>query len=340
LKCAVHTLATCASVIINLALGLLPVGIFFKKIKKACHKWPANVLVACSSCVRISHQRKSPLSALLYLALWFSPVVGSGNPIATNYKCPSLDGKFSVLFLKALDEIEARISGEVDDAVDEIGLGPFGTSVIVGEDIYNFKADLIEKLFGTSGERATWIDGTATSSIDIPARLNANIANIIGIGGMNVTCVLSDDTESYMVDLIVHGSIQSADFIDPQITLLPLESFPPLGLVDFTIDIRYLLKLPFTLYHGINKIVHLGETEAKLSVQLDASISELLPILFNESINFFGDLKLNASFAYSSIHGFSPFGNFDVELSAVIEDHGGAGLKAKDDNIFDDNPRE
>ena len=335
----VHTVAVYVSMTIVFAFGLLSVGTSFKKFKNAYHKWLTNVLLACACCVHISRQRKFPLSGLLYLSLWLSPVVGSGSPVATG-SCQGLDQeKFSNLFLAALDKLDKRVGDEVDNIFDEIGLGPFGTSLSVG-DIYNFRAGLFEKLFGTNEERTAWINNTTSPTIDIRAKLNENIANDIGIDRLNVTCVLLNDT--YMFDLTVHGSISSVDFIDPQVTLLPPASFPRLGLNVSTLGARYELTLPFTLYHGVNKIAHLGETQAKLSLQLNASISEILPILLNKNITFNGVFNLNAIYSYSSIQGTSSFGSFSADLETDVADLAGkkVALKAQDDNIFDDNPRE
>ncbi len=330
LNCVALTLAV-------IALGLRSVGVFFKKIKKACLTWLEIFIVVCSSCVHISLQRKSPLSALLYLSLWLSPVDGSGSkPVVTNYSCQELNRDFSDLFLKALDDTETRIGDEVDDVFDEISLGPFGTSLIVGEHIFNFRADVFEKLFGMSGERAEWINGATSDDISIPTMLSTNIADVAGIDRLNVTCVLLNDM--YTVDVIVQGSINVDGDIAPQVTLLPAQYFHPLGLNVSTFDVEYELKMPFALYR--NKIVHLGETQAKLSVQLDASISESLPILVNKSIDFNGVFGLNASLSYSSIQGITPVGSFVADLIADLAGQSYVGLKAEDDDLFDYNPRE
>jgi hypothetical protein len=262
---------------------------------------------------------------------------GSGSkPVVINYSCQELNREFSDLFLKALGDIETRIGVEVDDVIDEIGLGLFGTSLIVGE-LFNFRADMFEKLFGTSGERSKWINGTTSDDISILAMLSTNIANVAGIDRLNVTCILLNDM--YTVDIIVQGSINVDGDIDPQVTLLPAQYFHPLGLNVSTFDVEYELKMPFALYRGINKIVHLGETQAKLSVQLDASISESLPILVDDSIDFNGVFGLNASLSYSSIQGITPVGSFVADLIADLAGQY-VGLKAEDDDIFDYNPRE
>ena len=332
-----HTVAADVSMTIVVAFGLLSVGISFKKFTNVYLKWLANVLLACSYCVHISHQRKFPLSGLLYLSLWLSPVVGSDSPVTTDYGCQELEReKFSNLFLTALDKLEKRVD-EVDDIFDEIGLGPLGDSLSVG-DIFNFKAGLFEKLFGTSEERTGWINETSSTIIDIHAKLNENIDKVSGIDRLNVTCVLLND-DTYTLDLTVHGSISSVDSTYPEVMLLPPGSFPRLGLNVSTLEAGYELTLPFTLYNGVNKIAHLGETRAKLSLELNASISEILPILSNENITFNGMFNLNALHSYSSIHGTSPLGSFSANLESDVADLSVA-LKARDDNIFDDNPRE
>ena len=52
-----HTVAADVSMTIVVAFGLLSVGISFKKFTNVYLKWLANVLLACSYCVHISHQR-------------------------------------------------------------------------------------------------------------------------------------------------------------------------------------------------------------------------------------------------------------------------------------------
>ena len=144
----------------------------------------------------------------------------------------------------------------------------------------------------------------------------------------------------YTVDLTINGSIPSLSLgeLVPQITLLPPGTFLPMGLKDVTVGANYVVHLPFKLYPG-NKIVHLGETKAVLTVQVDASISEMLPILSSKDISFIGEFGLEGSYTYSSIQGFLPSGSFDASLDADL-DGNMVGLKARDNDIFDNSPRE
>ena len=276
---------------------------------------------------------------LLYLTLWLSSFVGRVSPVVLSNNCQTLPTEFSNLFLTALDELEDRLSDDVDIIFDEAGLGPFGTSLLAGN-IYNFRTGLFEQLFGTSNGREAWINDTKGSAIDISTKLNTNVISAIGVDSLDITYVLLPD-KKYIVDLTVHGSLPSVslDGLDPQISLLPPGSFLPMGLNASTVGIGYDVKMPFTLYHGFNKFVHHGETQAILSVHVDASISETLPILSNKSISFHGIFDFDASHSYSSIHGFVPSGRFYAILNSVLKGNE-VGLNAHDDDIFDSNPCE
>jgi hypothetical protein len=279
--------------------------------------------------------KKSSLYGLLYLNVWLSSVVGSVNP----NNCQPLPADISNLFLTALDNLETRFSDDVDIVFEEAGLGPLGTSLWVG-DIYNFRSDLFEKLFGTSNERELWINDAKDSSLDISTKLNANVKSVIGADddSLNLSCVSLP--EVYTVDLTINGSIPSLSLgeLVPQIALLPPGTFLPMGLKDVTVGANYVVHLPFKLYPG-NRIVHLGETKAVLTVQVDASISEMLPILSSKDISFIGEFGLEGSYTYSSIQGFLPSGSFDASLDADL-DGNMVGLKARDNDIFDNGPRE
>jgi hypothetical protein len=279
--------------------------------------------------------KKSPLYGLLYLNIWLSSVVGSVNP----NNCQPLPANISNLFLTALDNLEARFSNDVDIVFEEAGLGPLGTSLWIG-DIYNFRGDLFEKLFGTSNERELWINNAKDSSLDIYTKLNANVQSVIGADHDSLTLSCVSLPEMYTVDLTINGSIPNLSLgeLVPQIALLPPGAFLPMGLKDVTVGANYVVHLPFKLYPR-NKIAHLGETKAVLTVRVDASISEMLPILPSENISFIGDFDLEGSYSYSSIQGFLPSGSFDASLDADL-DGNMIGLKAHDNDIFDNNPRE
>jgi hypothetical protein len=271
----------------------------------------------------------------LHLSLLVSPVFGGVS-------CDDLPREFSDLFLSALDEIETRVSDEVDSVFDEIGFGPLGTSLLV-HDIYNFKAGLFQNLFGTKEERNLWINGTTGTVIDIYEELNANIANVTGNASLNVSCFLSDTDgdaldDKYVMDLTVRGSLPSLDSLVPKVTILPSQSFPSFVLNVSAIDVEYELKLPLTLYRGINKLFLLGDTQAALALNFDAAISESLPILLSENITFAGAFDFGALLSYSAINGCSSSGSFSTSLVADI-DGSYVGFRAQDDNIFDSNPR-
>lgn len=306
---------------------LLLVAFRLKKARR--RKWMA---LSISS----RHWRgRSVVSALLFLTLIASPAIGSNG-------CENLPREFANLFMSALDALEVRVTDEVDTAFDEIGLGPFGNSLLV-RNLIDFKAGLFEELFGTKDERTKWINGTTVSAIDIYNELNANVADVIGNAILDITCVFSDTdgdavNDKYMVDLTVRGSIPSPASLEPTITLLPPQSFPSLGLDVSAINVVYELHMPLTLYRGLNKIFLLGETQAVLALDLSASISESLPILSNKNITFSGDFDFGASLSYSSIQGLSSSGTFNAILDAKVANKY-VGVRAHDDDIFDTIPR-
>ncbi len=272
------------------------------------------------------------VTLLLHLTLMISPAVG-GNT------CENLPREFADLFMSALDALETRVADEVDAAFGEIGLGPFGNSLLP-HNLLDFKADLFEELFGTKDVRTAWINGTTGSAIEVYKKLNANIINVVGDASLDVKCVTEED--KYRMDLTVSGSIPYVDALPyvtaSSVTLLPPQSFPSLSLNASTIYVGYELKVPLSLFRGLNKLFLLGETQATLSVDLAAAISEDLPILSNASISFDGRFDLDAALSYSSIQGLSSSGRFNSTLSAEVFDKF-VGLRAQDGNIFDAVPR-
>ncbi len=237
--------------------------------------------------------------------------------------------------MSALDALETRVADEVDAAFEEIGLGPFGNSLLA-HNLYDFKDGLFEELFGTKEERTAWINGTTGSAIEVYKELNANIINVVGNASLDVMCVTEND--KYRMDLTVRGSLPYVDAFEPKVTLLPPQSFPSLILDVSSIVVGYELKLPISLYRGLNKLFLLGETQATLYVDLAAAISEDLPILSNANITFDGRFDFNAALSYSSIQGLSTSGRFNSTLDAEVFDKF-VGIRAQDDNIFDAVPR-
>ena len=125
-----------------------------------------------------------------------------------------------------------------------------------------------------------------------------------------------------------------ARFHEPKVTFLPPQSFPSLILDVSSVDVGYELKLPLSLYRGLNKLFLLGKTQATLFVDLTAATSEDLPILSNVNITFDGDFDFNATLSYSSIQGISSSGQFNSKLSVEVFDKF-VGIRAQDVNIFD-----
>jgi hypothetical protein len=284
---------------------------------------------ASSMLSRPQRVRTTVATLLLHITLLISPTVG-GNI------CDILPREFADLFMSALDALETRVADEVDAAFEEIGLGPFGNSLLA-HNLYDFKDGMFDELFGTKVERTAWINGTTGSAIEVYKNLNANIINVVGDASLVVTCVSEED--KYTMDLTVHGKLLSIGAPEElRVTLLPSEYFLPLGLNVAAIDVEYALKMPFSLYRGLNKIFLLGETQATLSVNIASAISESIPILSNADITFDGNFDFNATLSYSSIEGLSSYGRFNSKLTAEVFDKY-VGIRAQDGNIFDTVPR-
>ena len=88
------------------------------------------------------------------------------EPLWPQHWTDNLPREFADLFITALDALETRVSDEVDAAFEEMGLGPFGNSLLA-HNIYDFKDGLFEELFGTKEERTAWINGTTGSAIEV-----------------------------------------------------------------------------------------------------------------------------------------------------------------------------
>jgi hypothetical protein len=256
--------------------------------------------------------------------------------IRIDVSCENLPRDFADIFVSALDALETRVADGVGPAFDDIGLGLLGGSLLV-HDVYDFKAGLFDKLFGTKEERAAWLNGTTGEDIDFYNTLTANTVNVVGDASLDVTCVTEPDR--FILDLTVRGSLLSIGALEElRATLLPPQSFPSLGLNVSNIDVEYELNLPLSLYSGLNKLFQLGETQASLAINFTAAISESLPILSNENITFSGAFDFGASLSYSSIQGLASSGRFSTNLGAQVSDNY-VGIRAQDDNIFDSNPR-
>jgi hypothetical protein len=154
-----------------------------------------------------------------------------------------------------------------------MGLGPFGNSLLA-HNIYDFKDGLFEELFGTKEECTTWINGTTGSAIEVYKKLNANIINVVGDASLDAMCVTEND--KYRMDLTVHGSLPYVDAFEPKVTLLPPQSFPSLILDVSSVDVGYELKLPLSLYRGLNKLFLLAKLKQPcllISMRLHRRIS-------------------------------------------------------------------
>ena len=255
--------------------------------------------------------------------------------VGIDVTCENLPRDFADLFTSALDELETLVADNVDKSFDEIGLGPLGGSLLV-HNLYDFKAGLFDKLFGTKAERSAWINGTAESEIELYNKLNANIANVVGNASLDVTCV--SETDKFILDLTVRGSQSIGALEELKLTLLPVQSFPSLSLNVSMVDVEYELKLPLSLYNGLNKLYQLGETQSSLAVRFTATINETLPNISTKSVAFSGDFDFGASLSYSSIQGLASSGRFSTNLVAEVSGNY-VGIRGQDDNIFDSNPR-
>lgn len=161
---------------------------------------------------------------------------------------------------------------------------------------------------------------------------------------MDLGCYLNETLKRFSLDVELTGSVggSSLPAVAPQISLLP-DSFPSLDLVIPTVDFSYKLICQVNINLAKKKFT-LGETKIDFSVDFLATASQHLPILPSTDVLFNGTLGLEASFTYSSFaQGWTYAGGYVGTLEATANAAPGVanlGLRAYDDDMFDDKPRE
>lgn len=260
---------------------------------------------------------------------------------------------FNSYFEDALLQVETKIDKNVVQALDEIGLAPLGNSLVISN-VLNLKSQVFDRLFGTATERHSWIN--VSSDINVFQHLSSNLNRIVGEvpPTLSVTCKLeaTDDLEDNEVpyrlalQFSVAGSLAGADLtlstLSPSIAILPEESFPPLDLAIEAINANYELTIPFTIDTKRKKFM-VGEILVNLDATFSSQISQSLPLTADVSTRFQGNLDMSVAFSYSSIHDWLYTGNYAASLMAetsVGTKAANLGLRAFDDDVFDDNPRE
>ena len=267
----------------------------------------------------------------------------------------NLPPDYRKLYLDALTALDQRISQEIVQELDAIGLPPLADTLLLGN-ILDFHFQVFEEIFGWQDLREEWINVTE-DILDISEVLHANfeavIGNANGGGNLNVVCDYDEDAKRFKMDLTVQGFIPALELSSkeeepatvPQVTFLP-HPLPSLDMTTIpTLEVSYQLELPVSVDLKLNKFT-LGETRADLRVKLlGAGVEKELPILGSGArIEFTGALDVEASFAYSSISTkkWSSAGSFVARLDATTTDGTGTanlGVLASDEDMFDSKPR-
>lgn len=237
--------------------------------------------------------------------------------------------------------------------LDDIGFGPIASLSI--NDIIDFKASVFDPLFGDPTERNTWIN--VTSDLDITAQLESQLNGIVGDAQeLSMTCELevTDDIDEnegelayrFAMEFVLSGNILGADLnlgvLSPKIAILPENMFESLDLTIDALSANYVLKLPLTMDEKRRKFM-IGEITVDFNVDLSTTVSQSIPLTETISQNIGGNMVITANFYYSSVKDWAYMASFEAGLTAetaVGTEVANLGLIAKDDDLFDNKPRE
>ena len=309
-----------------------------KRNKKRANKdntnCPSNVHNGLAMFIKGYCVRRGTLSWMGALLLLLIPSTLAGT-------C-DLPQDYSKYFIAALNDIEETAIAKITDGLEDIGIGPLGSSLPVPS-LLDLKHDVFEVVFGNETERALWFSSFTTDVLDIGSRLESNAKDLIG-GELTLDCEYNETEQLFSVSVNIASPALNWDISDlppADVTFLP-QPFPPLDVSTATVMLAYDLNVPLALSLKLKKFF-LGEVTASLSAAFEAEVSKSLPILPSNNVTFEGNVNLEASFAYSSISEWKLEGTFDASLEASTSgsDVGVAslGVRAFDDNIFDTKPR-
>jgi hypothetical protein len=182
-----------------------------------------------------------------------------------------------------------------------------------------------------------------TSNVDLEIQLQSNLNNVIGSPSLDLNCSHDTTLERFSFDVTIIGGINgSSTTLTPQASLLP-EWFPALDLSIPTLDFGY--EAHFSLNINAQKAKFtIGETKLHFFTNFLATASQALPVLPSTNVSFNGHLGMDVQFNYSSFgHGWTYHGGYLGSLDAEVNAAPGVtslGLRAMEDDMFDDKPRE
>jgi hypothetical protein len=286
------------------------------------------------------------LSALLALTTINTSVVQAQN----NCRLPQ---RFNTYFQNALNDIDSKLTYNVLGGFDEIGLGP--VSALSINDLFNFKEDIFDNLFGTAAERNVWIN--VTYDVDVAAYLDNRLDNVIGSNppSLSIMCQLEDTTDlvenelpyRFAMEFDLTGSISGSDLnqlasLSPEIAVLPEDTFDPLSLTIDSLYANYKVTIPVSMDVKRRKFM-IGEFAVKFWANLSTVVMQSIPLTDSISQMFGGSLAMIVDLSYSSVSDWTYTASYQTSLTAVTSAGtavANLGLIAVDDDMFDDKPRE
>jgi hypothetical protein len=295
-----------------------------------------------------NNNKRRLLSALLAL----TTISTSTVQVQAQNNC-RLPRRFNTYFQNALNDIDSKLTSDVLDGFDDIGLGP--VSALSINDLLNVKEDIFDNLFGTAAERDVWIN--VTYDVDVAAYLDNRVDNIIGSipPSLSIMCQLEETSDlaedelpyRFAMEFDLTGSISGSDLtqlasLSPEIVVLPEDTFDPLSLTINSLFANYKVTIPLTLDVKRRKFM-IGELAVKFWANLSTVVMQSIPLTDSISQMFGGSLAMIVDLSYSSVSDWMYTASYQTSLTAVTSAGtavANLGLIAVDDDMFDDKPRE